>query len=595
MSWSSEQISLLVLLAAVLVLLVWERWRYDLVAFTALIAAVVLGIVPAAEAFAGFGHPAVVVVALVLVVSRGLASSGAVELLARYLVTRGRSLAAHVGLFAGVAAALSAFMNNVAALALLMPLDLKAAATEKRSPARSLMPLSFASILGGMVTLIGTPPNIVVAEYRAEALGTPYRMFDFTPVGLAVTVVGIAYVALVGWRLIPVGRADHDSPRELLELHGYVAEVTVPEGSKSVGKKVAALDPVAEEHDAEIVGLVRRGERQPGRARSVEIAAKDVLVLQGTAEGIEGLAGALGLDASGGASATGRKIGGEDASLIEMVVPRGARIEGRSVGSLRLSSRRGATLLGVSRRGRRFTERVRRLTIEAGDILLLLGDAERLDDVVAWLGGLPLAPRGLTVVRRSKLGIALGAFVLAVGLAAFGVLDLPIALGLVAATMVVSGVLPLRQVYESVEWSVIVLLGSMIPLGVAAERTGVAEWIAGGLVAAAAGWSPVLVLIALMALTMTLSDVMNNVATAVIVAPIALRTAQGLSVNPDTFLMGVAVAASCAFLTPIGHKNNTLILGPGGYRFGDYWRMGLPLEVLVLAVGVPVLLWAWPL
>jgi len=595
MSWTSEQIFLLALLAAVLVLLVWGRWRYDLVAFTALAAAVVLGVVPAGEAFAGFGHPAVVVVALVLVVSRGLASSGAVEFLARFLVDKRRSLAAHVGLFAGAAAALSAFMNNVAALALLMPLDLKAAAAAKRSPARSLMPLSFASILGGMVTLIGTPPNIVVAQYRAEALGAPYRMFDFTPVGLAVTVVGIAYVTLVGWRLIPVGRAEHDSPKELLELHGYVAEVTVPAGSKSVGKKVAALDPVAEEHDAEIVGLVRRGERQPGRARSVEIAAKDVLVLQGTAEGIEGLAGALELDASGGGASRGREIGGEDASLVEMVVPRGARIEGRSAQSLRLTSRRGATLLGVSRQGRRFTERVRHLTIEAGDILLLLGDAEKLDDVVAWLGGLPLAPRGLTVVRRSKLGIALGAFALAVALAAFGLVDLPIALGLVAVAMVVTGVLPLRQVYESVEWSVIVLLGSMIPLGMALERTGVAEWIASGLVSAAAGGSPVLVLVALMALTMTLSDVMNNVATAVIVAPIALRTATGLDVNPDTFLMGIAVAASCAFLTPIGHKNNTLILGPGGYRFGDYWRMGLPLEALVLAVGVPVLLWVWPL
>jgi di/tricarboxylate transporter len=595
MAWSSEQILLVVLLAVVLVLLVWERWRYDLVAFTALMAAVVLGLVPTNEAFAGFGHPAVVVVALVLVVSRGLANSGAVELLARFLVAKGRSLAAHVGLLASVAAALSAFMNNVAALALLMPLDLKAATAARRSPAHTLMPLSFASILGGMVTLIGTPPNIVVAEYRADALGAPYRMFDFTPVGLAVTLVGVAYVALVGWRLIPVGRGKRDSPKELLELHGYLAEIAVPAKSKCVGRKVGALDPIAEEHDAEIVGLVRLGERLPARARGVEIAAKDLLVLQGTAQGIEGLAGALELDAAGETGARGEEIGGEDASLVEAVVPRGARIEGRSARSLHLSSRRGAALLGVSRQGKRFSERVRHLTIEAGDILLLLGDAEKLDDVISWLGVLPLAPRGLTVVRRSKLGIALGAFALAVVLAALGVLDLPIALGLVVGVMVGSGVLPLRQVYESVEWSVLVMLGSMIPLGAALERTGLAEWIANALVGLAAGWPPALVLVVMMALTMTLSDVMNNVATAVIVAPIALGTANGMGVNPDTFLMGVAVASSCAFLTPIGHKNNTLILGPGGYRFGDYWRMGLPLEILVLAVGVPVLLWVWPL
>jgi di/tricarboxylate transporter len=277
------------------------------------------------------------------------------------------------------------------------------------------------------------------------------------------------------------------------------------------------------------------------------------------------------------------------------VVPQGARIDGRSARSLRLSYRHEVTLLGVSRQGKRFVERLRDLTIQAGDVLLLLGDAGQLESVTSWLGCLPLAPRGLQLVQRGKLGVALAAFGGAVALAGFGLVPLPIALGLVVAVMVAIGVVPPRQLYDAVEWPVIVLLGSMIPLGLALETSGVTELVAGGLVSATAGLSPVLVLVALMVLTMTLSDVMNNVATAVIAAPIAVGTATGLGVNPDTFLMGVAVAASCAFLTPIGHKNNTLILGPGGYRFGDYWRMGLPLEALVLAVGVPVLLWAWPL
>jgi di/tricarboxylate transporter len=594
---TSEQGILAVLLVAVLALLLWGRWRYDLVAFSALIAAVIAGVVPAGSAFEGFGHPAVVVVALVLVVSRGLSNAGVVELLTRFLVDKARSLSAHIALMSGVAAALSAFMNNVAALALLMPLDLKAAAVARRSPAQSLMPLSFASILGGMITLIGTPPNIVIAEYRAEALGAPYRMFDFTPVGLAVTVIGVAYVTLVGWRLIPLGRSEHDTPKELLELEGYVAEVEVAKASGAVGQRVRDLDDIVAEHDAEIVGLFHRGERMPGRARAVEIRAGDALVLRGTPEGIEGLAGALGLRlaGTGAKGGKGQRLADGDTALLEVVVPQGARIEGRSAKSLRLSSRYDIALLGVSRRGKRFLERVRELTIEAGDILLLLGDTEKLEDVATRLGCLPLAPRGLQVVQRGKLGLALAAFAAAVTLAAFGLLALPIALGVVVGVLVGTGIVPLRQVYDSVEWSVLVLLGSMIPLGLALETSGLAERTAGGLVAAAGGLSPVAVLVALMVVTMTLSDAMNNVATAVIAAPIALGAATTLGVNPDTFLMGVAVAASCAFLTPIGHKNNTLILGPGGYRFGDYWRMGLPLEILVLLVGVPVLLWAWPL
>jgi di/tricarboxylate transporter len=591
---TTDQILLCVLLVAVLALLLWGRWRYDLVAFSALVVAVVAGLVPAASAFEGFGHPAVVVVALVLVVSRGLSNAGVVELLTRFLVDKARSLSAHVGLMAGVAAALSAFMNNVAALALLMPLDLRAAAQAKRSPAQSLMPLSFASILGGMITLIGTPPNIVIAEYRGEALGAPYRMFDFAPVGLAVALVGVAYVALAGWRLIPAGRSRHDTGRELLDLEGYVAEVAIADGSRAIGKRVRELDETTAEHDAEIVGLVRRGERMPGRARVIEVQAGDRLVLEGSPEGLEGLVGALGLAWEGKRGGAGLLAAG-DSEMLEVVVPRGAPIEGRSARSLRLATRYEVTLLGVSRRGRRFVERVRELPIEAGDILLLLGAGEALAEAASRLGGLPLAPRGLQMVQRRKLWPTLATFAAAVALAGFGLLPLPAALGAVVVVLVATGTVPLRQLYESIEWPVIVLLGSMIPLGAALESSGVAERIAAGLMAATAGLSPVVVLVALMAITMTLSDAMNNVATAVIAAPIAVTTATGLGVNPDTFLMGVAVAASCAFLTPIGHKNNTLILGPGGYRFGDYWRMGLPLELLVLAVGVPVLLRIWPL
>jgi len=585
---------LFVLLFFVFALLIWGRWRYDLVAFSALLVAAAAGVIPIGNVFSGFGHPAVVIVALVLVVSRGLSNSGAIELLSRYLIDGSRKLQNHIGIMAGFAAVLSAIMNNVAALALLMPLDMQAANKAKRSPALSLMPLSFASILGGMITLIGTPPNIVVAEYRGSVLGEPYRMFDFAPVGLAVAIIGVAYVALIGWRLIPVARGKRNSANELYELDDYLAELKVPESSGAIGKKVRDLDEITAEHEVEIVGLVRRGERQPGMARRVEIRKNDVLVLSATPEGIEAIVGALGLQYAGkDVQESGFKS--NDTSLLEVVVPQGARIDGRSARSLRLMYRHGVTLLGVSRQGKRFTNRVQELKVEAGDILLLLGNNEQLEDITNWLGCLPLAERGLQVTQRKKARLAVSIFASAVLLASFGVLYLPVALGIAVVLMVLTGIIPLRQVYQSVEWSVIVLLGSMIPIGVALESSGGTAMIASGIVSAASDLSPAAVMVVLMIVTMTLSDVMNNVATAVIAAPIGVNIANTLGVNPDPFLMCVAVAASCAFLTPIGHKNNTLILGPGGYRFGDYWRMGLPLEILVIVIGAPMILWVWPL
>ena len=575
--------------------LIWGRWRYDLVAFSALLIAAFSGVIPVNEVFSGFGHPAVVVVALVLIVSRGLSNSGVIEFLSRYMVDASRKLGAHIGIMAGFAAVLSAAMNNVAALALLMPVDMQAAAKAKRSPALSLMPLSFASILGGMITLIGTPPNIVIAEYRGSVMGEPYSMFDFAPVGLAVAIVGVAYVALIGWRLIPVARGEHDSAKELFSLADYLAEVKVSDESTAIGQKVRDLDEVATEHEVEIVGLIRRGERMPGMARRVEIRKNDVLVLKASPEGIEGIVGALDLQYAGKNQTEAGVFSSADTSLLEVVVPRGARIDGRSANSVRLMYRHRVTLLGISRQGKRFTRRVQDLEIQAGDILLLLGNNDQLEDIANWLGCLPLAERGLQLTQRKKAGLAVLIFGGAVLLASIGVLYLPVALGIAVVLMVLTGIIPVRQLYESVEWSVIVLLGSMIPIGIALEASGGTGLIASSIVNTASGLSPAAILVILMVVTMTLSDVMNNVATAVIAAPIAVNIANTLGVNPDPFLMCVAVAASCAFLTPIGHKNNTLIMGPGGYRFGDYWRMGLPLEILVIAIGAPMILWVWPL
>ena len=589
---TTDQITLFGLLLLVFVFLIWGRWRYDLVAFVALLAAILTGIVPSESAFTGFGHPAVVIIALVLIVSRGLSNSGAIELLARYVVSGTRKLAAHISIMSSLAAILSAMMNNVAALALLMPLDIQAASKAERSPALSLMPISFASILGGMITLIGTPPNIVIAEFRNDALGAPYRMFDFAPVGLACAVVGVAFVTLVGWRLLPKERQAGDSGKELFDLADYIAELSVPEDCKVIGKRVRELDQEAQKSGVEIFGLIRKGRRMPGLARMVEIRAGDILVVEGDPESIEDAIGRFGLEYVGAGKGA---LEEEDLSLQEVVVPESSSLVGRTAQSYRLLYRYRVALVGVSREGRRFREGVAKLKLRAGDVLLLLGGDERLSDVIGRLGLLPLADRGQRVIQRDKAGWAVGLFATAILLASIGVVYLPIALGCVAAAFVFLNIVPIREVYDSVEWPVIVLLGCMIPIGAALQSTGGTTLIAESIVGVAAGHSPVVVLTLLIIVTMTLSDVMNNTATAVIAAPIAIEIAGLLDVNPDPFLMGVAVAASCAFLTPIGHKNNTLIMGPGGYRFGDYWRMGLPLEIIVITVAVPAIVTFWPL
>jgi len=587
-----DQTLLFVLLLLVFAMLIWGRWRYDTVAFVALLMALLAGLVPVEEAFSGFGHPATIIIALVLVVSRGLINSGVIELIARFAVDASRKLSTHITIMAGVSAALSAVMNNVAALALLMPVDMQAAAKANRSPALSLMPLSFASILGGMITLIGTPPNIVIAEYRNTAFGTPFHMFDFAPVGVACAVLGVAYLALIGWRLLPNVRLATDSGQELFELADYIAELKVRDDSKIVGQKVSDTDELAAKADVEIIGLVRQGRRLPGLARRAEIRAGDVLVVEAGPESIDEALGMLGLEYIGTGAAA---LKDEHLELNEVVVPETSSIVGRTAVSVRLLYRYGVALVGISRSGKRFREHVRREEILAGDVLLLLGGEERLQDVVGRLGVLPLKERGQQVIRREKAFLATGLFAAAIVTASLGLVYLPVALGCVAAAYVLFDIVNIRNVYDSIEWPVIVLLGSMIPIGNALESTGGTVLIADGIIALASGYSPAVVLTLLIIATMTLSDVMNNTATAVIAAPIAVQIADRLQVSPDPFLMGVAVAASCAFLTPIGHKNNTLILGPGGYRFGDYWRMGLPLEVLIIVVSVPMILWVWPM
>ncbi|WPZ14650.1 SLC13 family permease [Nitratireductor rhodophyticola] len=587
-----EQIFLFSLLGVVFAFLVWGRIRYDLVAFAALIIAVVAGVVDAHDAFMGFGHEAVVIIALVLIVSRAMMNAGAVELIARFVLSSGRSLSTHIGFMSVIGAGLSAVINNVAALVMLMTLDIEAAKKAKRPVSQSLMPLSFATILGGMITLIGTPPNIVIAEFRGRALGESFSMFDFSPVGLVCAIVGIAFVTTVGWRLIPdTGQAAAVGEDGAAGL--FVAEAGVKEKSGFIDKAVSELYPLADEHDVTVLGLVRRGKRPPGFAAGEELRKSDHVILEGDPKSIEAFIGAADLDAPGSEEHGG--IRGKSLVLVEAIVPDNAHMVGRTANDLRLLYRRGVTLLGVSRQGRRFRERVRKLVIKPGDVVLLLGPESRVNDAADWLGVLPLAEKSHTVIQRGKALFAVGVFAAAVATSVMGFVPLAVALAGAVAIYALFNVVGAREVYESVEWPVIVLLASLIPLGLALEDSGGTKLIAGSILSLTGALPAWAILAILMIVTMTLSDFLNNVATALIAAPVGLSIAKGLDVSPDPFLMGVAVAASCAFLTPIGHKNNTIIMGPGGYRFGDYWRMGLPLEVLIIAVSVPAILFFWPL
>jgi di/tricarboxylate transporter len=589
---STDQIILFSLFGAVFGLLLWGRFRYDIVAFSALMVGVVLGVVPQKDAFSGFGHPATLVVALVLVVSAGLVRSGAVFLITRTLVDASRSLGAHITLMGAIGGILSAFMNNVAALALLMPVDVQTARKAGRSTGLSLMPLSFATILGGMVTLIGTPPNIIIAAIREESLGAPFKMFDFAPVGGIAAIAGMTFVALVGWRLIPARDENGSTSDDLAE---YIAELTVPDGSKHIGKRLSELEAEAEKTDVAILGLIRDGKRRYGQARNTALKAGDALVLEATPDALDEFRTSIDLALSDVERTERLNAAGEGVEIIEVLVKETSRLVGRTAQAVGLAWRQSAVLMGISRGGTQIKNQVRKTQIQAGDILLLLVPRNRGHDVTDWLGCLPLADRGLAVTENSKVWLAIGMFAGAVIAASLGLIYLPVALGLVVIAYVLTRIVPLSELYTHIEWPVVVLLGSMIPLGAALETSGGTELISGALLGWTAGMPAWAVLTVLMIVTMTLSDVLNNTATTIVAAPVGIQMAQSLGVSPDPFLMAVAVAASSAFLTPIGHKNNTLILGPGGYSFGDYWRMGLPLEIIIVAVSIPAILVFWPL
>ncbi len=590
-----DQLLLFAILAGALALFAWGKLRYDLVALLALLVAVIGGLVPMDGAFSGFGHPAVITVAAILVLTRALRASALVGLISRLLSKLSNRPTLQVLALTATCGICSAFMNNVGALALLLPVALDLAGEARRSPSKLLMPLSFASLLGGLITLIGTPPNVVIANLRTEAAGGSFAMFDFAPVGLTVAAVGIAFVALFGWRLLPerLAAQPRAGERPLVEIEGYITEARVPAKSPFIGRRLLDLSAIGQ-GDVSVVALVRRKDRILAPSGFLRLQADDILILEADPQSLHRLVEKAGVELVGAGGIRAEALRSERVGLIEAVITPGARLEGRTARSLRLHTRYGLNLLAVSRQGERIYERLGQVRFQPGDVLLLQGEREIMPEACQNLGVLPLAERGLEIGRRGGSWRALAIFAAAVGLVVSGLLPPHIAFTAAAVGVVLAGELQLRDIYESIDWPIVILLGAMIPVGQALETTGGSMIIAQPILTLGEDAPAWLVLGLLMLVTMLLSDVMNNAATAVLMAPIGIEIASGLGYSLDPFLMAVAVGASSTYLTPIGHQSNLLVMGPGGYRFGDYARMGLVLDLLILLIAVPAILLVWP-
>lgn len=651
-----EQSLILLVLAVAMGMFIWGRWRHDMVALGALLACVFLGLVPADIAFNGFGHPAVITVACVLVLSSALQSSGAVDVLAQRVLPKTSGPTFSIAALTGAATLMSAFMNNVGAMALLMPIAIQLASRLNIPPGRVLMPVSFGTILGGMTTLIGTPPNLIVSGFRSEQGDGGFGMFAFTPVGATIAISGVIFVALVGWRLVPARKRTDASG---FDTAAYITEVRVQDGSKADGMRVHELEKALDDYDAQVVGILRGSEQVTAPHPQRLLHAEDVLVIEAEPESLGGALSSLGLkleesqrpkqtdeeDSDEAANTElaidtraepqaymGRRVTAysaghtqaqrqsnsagadkdtesdeeakpkakerrdtSDVVIMELTVLPDADIIGRAASDLALRTRYSVNLLAVSRQGAHKIRRIRHTRLRAGDVLLMQGGSADLSEFATVFGCVPLAERQIRVPSKRKATIATLVMAAAVGGAALGLLPAAVSFAAgVLAVMALKVVAP-QRVYSAIDWPVVVLLAALIPVAGAMSSTGTADLIANLMLNTLAQGNAIIALTEVLIITMMLSDFMNNAATAAVMCPIALSSAQALGVNGDAFLMAVAVGASCAFLTPIGHQNNTLILGPGGFRFGDYWRLGVPLEVIVAVVGIPALLYFWPL
>ena len=631
---TADQIAISCIILFTFILFIWGRLRYDIVSIISLAILYffdkILGgeasslIVETSQLFSGFGHPAVITVAAVLIISRALHNSGVVEVISRLIVPFSKNLITHISSLSGLVSLFSGFMNNVGALALMLPVALKTSVKQNRSPSILLMPLAFASILGGMITMIGTPPNIIISTLResqylslkTQALNDqsssaykylksqnidinsfnpePFGMLDFSPVGGTIAILGVLFVALFGWRLIP--KESHKKPgsESLFTINEYVTEVRVPKGCKFIDKNVSEIEILTEEKLTITACITRDGKIYTPRHDKI-IHEGDRLQIQSDPVDLKLIMDQFGLRLTKNMCARIDKIKDQNTTYKEVLISPNSPLLNRDRAFFRSHTSNSLVLMVVARRGKPVHKRLGNVIFRVGDVLLLQGNVDNLHDNIRSLNLVPLADREVQVGVFSHVSMALAIFACAIGLSMTGILPTTLAFVCAILLYIFTGILPLREIYQQIDWPIIVLLGAMIPVSSALQTTGSTHLIAEFIVGMTTGLPTWSILAILMIVTMCLSDIINNAATALIMAPISVSIAVSLGLNADPFLMTVAVGASCAFLTPIGHQCNALILGPGGYRFSDYWKMGLPLEILIVILGVPLIQYFWPI
>ncbi|HET7716980.1 MAG TPA: SLC13 family permease [Bauldia sp.] len=582
-----EQVLSVAVIALVMAALVWGRVRYDLVAVGALLLGLAVGIVPLEAAFSGFSNDIVIIVGSALLVSAGIARSGITEIAIKRFAPNVSGVKAQLALLVIVVGVMSAFVKNIGALAIMIPIAFRFADQSRVSASVFLMPMAFASLLGGLTTLVGTSPNIVVAGIREELTGTPFGMFDFAPVGLAVAGVGGVFLVFFYW-LVPERRRESGDMHEALDIKNYLAEAKVTPDSTILGKTVADLFNLAKGSVA--VTAILRGNVRLAPLPDATLKEGDIMLIEGDHAALDGLVAQARLNLTGDRPVPE----GESIDAVEAVIGGGSSLIGWSAQSLGLFDRLHVNLLAISRKGQRLTGRPGSIPLELGDVIIVQGDRKALPELLRNLGCLPLAERPIRLgsVRRGIVPVLILAT--AVIATATGMVPVAVAFFAAAAAMVLFGVVPVREVYGALDGPILVMLAALIPVSESLQGTGATDVIAGVLAGAGTALPPYGSIALILVTAMAVTPFLNNAATVLVMAPIAATFATSLGLRPEAFLMAVAIGAGCDFLTPIGHQCNTLVMGPGGYRFGDYPRLGLPLSLLVIVVAVPMLLVVWP-
>ncbi|KQN76515.1 SLC13 family permease [Devosia sp. Leaf64] len=573
-----------------MVAFVWGRWRYDLVAVGALLAAVAAGIVAPEDAFTGLSDDIVVIVGSALVVSAAVARSGVMEVAVRRFAPNLRTPRAQLVVLVLTVTLLSAFIKNIGALAIMMPIAFQMARKSGVSPSLFLMPMSFGALLGGLMTQIGTSPNVIVSRVREELTGAPFTMFDFTPVGASLALVGVVFLALC-YRLLPERTQVKSSLDQAISIKNYTTEVRVPADSPSIGETVGAVQRLGG-GQAMITGIIAAN----GKRR---LPLPDSLVHEGELLIVEGEPDALDRIVSQGKLAFSERrdhaVSAREVGVVEAVVGDSSSLVGRTAKELALFDAEGLNLLAVARRDKRLTERLGEIRFNVGDVLVLQGDLDTLPGRLRDWDCLPLVERNLTIgsIRNGLIPVLI--LILAMGSTALGLVSVPIAFFAAAVLMVATRTVPLRDVYTHIDAPILIMLAALIPVSDSLRTTGATDLIANWLSSTASVLPAYGALALILVVAMAVTPFLNNAATVLVMAPIAATFAADLGYQPEAFLMAVAIGAGSDFLTPIGHQCNTLVMGPGGYRFGDYWRLGLPLSLLVILVSVPMLLLVWAL